>query len=56
MFSVCVCLQSILIRWTKGFKCSGVEGEDVVQLLKEAVHRRGVDLSASPTCCSWLVA
>lgn len=33
--------KSILIRWTKGFKCSGVEGEDVVRLLKEAVHRRG---------------
>ncbi|XP_058478065.1 hexokinase-2-like isoform X2 [Solea solea] len=33
--------QSILIRWTKGFNCSGVEGEDVVKLLKDAVHRRG---------------
>ncbi|XP_072302101.1 hexokinase-2-like [Eucyclogobius newberryi] len=33
--------KSILIRWTKGFNCSGVEGRDVVQLLKEAVHRRG---------------
>uniref|UniRef100_A0A087X547 Phosphotransferase n=1 Tax=Poecilia formosa TaxID=48698 RepID=A0A087X547_POEFO len=33
--------QSILIRWTKGFNCSGVEGEDVVKLLKEAIHRRG---------------
>jgi len=26
-----------LTTWTKGFKCSGVEGEDVVQLLKEAL-------------------
>lgn len=34
--------QSILIHWTKGFNCSGVEGKDVVQLLKEAIHRRGV--------------
>ncbi|KAG7232247.1 hypothetical protein INR49_009529 [Caranx melampygus] len=33
--------KSILIRWTKGFNCSGVEGRDVVQLLKEAIHRRG---------------
>uniref|UniRef100_A0A8C5GAY6 hexokinase n=1 Tax=Gouania willdenowi TaxID=441366 RepID=A0A8C5GAY6_GOUWI len=34
--------ESILIRWTKGFNCSGVEGRDIVQLLKEAVQRRGV--------------
>ncbi|KAM9846270.1 hexokinase-2-like [Aulostomus maculatus] len=33
--------KSILIRWTKGFNCSGVEGRDVVKLLKEAIHRRG---------------
>uniref|UniRef100_A0A3B4WFB0 Phosphotransferase n=1 Tax=Seriola lalandi dorsalis TaxID=1841481 RepID=A0A3B4WFB0_SERLL len=33
--------KSILIRWTKGFNCSGVEGRDVVQLLKEAIRRRG---------------
>uniref|UniRef100_A0A8C5GCC5 hexokinase n=1 Tax=Gouania willdenowi TaxID=441366 RepID=A0A8C5GCC5_GOUWI len=33
--------ESILIRWTKGFNCSGVEGRDIVQLLKEAVQRRG---------------
>ncbi|KAM9333298.1 hexokinase-4-like [Pholidichthys leucotaenia] len=33
--------KSILIRWTKGFNCSGVEGEDVVKLLKDAIHRRG---------------
>uniref|UniRef100_A0A3B4WPG7 Phosphotransferase n=1 Tax=Seriola lalandi dorsalis TaxID=1841481 RepID=A0A3B4WPG7_SERLL len=36
--------KSILIRWTKGFNCSGVEGRDVVQLLKEAIRRRGVSL------------
>uniref|UniRef100_A0A3Q3FE66 hexokinase n=1 Tax=Labrus bergylta TaxID=56723 RepID=A0A3Q3FE66_9LABR len=34
-------IGSILIRWTKGFNCSGVEGEDMVKLLKEAIHRRG---------------
>jgi len=30
-----------LTTWTKGFKCAGVEGEDVVRLLKEAIARRG---------------
>ncbi|XP_049598775.1 hexokinase-2 isoform X2 [Syngnathus scovelli] len=33
--------KSILIRWTKGFQCSGVEGHDVVQLLREAIQRQG---------------
>lgn len=31
-----------LINWTKGFKASGVEGRDVVQLLRDACRRRGV--------------
>ena len=31
-----------LVTWTKGFTCEGVEGEDVVQLLHEAIKRRGV--------------
>ncbi len=38
-----------LITWTKGFKCSGVEGEDVVALLKKAIKKRGdirVDVAA----------
>jgi len=30
-----------LTKWTKGFSCSGVEGENVVQLLREAIERRG---------------
>lgn len=30
-----------LVRWTKGFNCSGVEGEDVVKLLQAAIRRRG---------------
>ena len=34
--------QSILVNWTKGFKCSSVEGKDVVSLLREAIKRRGV--------------
>ena len=29
-----------LVNWTKGFKCSGVEGKDVVGLLREAIERR----------------
>ncbi|XP_014599221.1 PREDICTED: hexokinase type 2 isoform X2 [Polistes canadensis] len=29
-----------LVRWTKGFNCSGVIGEDVVALLEEAIGRR----------------
>jgi hexokinase len=31
-----------LVRWTKGFRCAGVEGEDVVRLLHEAIGRRDV--------------
>lgn len=31
-----------LTTWTKGFKCSGVEGEDVVDLLRQAIDRRNV--------------
>jgi len=30
-----------LAQWTKGFKCPGVEGQDVVNLLKAAIARRG---------------
>ncbi|XP_047448038.1 hexokinase-2 isoform X2 [Mugil cephalus] len=32
--------QGILLKWTKGFKASGCEGQDVVTLLKEAVRRK----------------
>ena len=28
-----------LVKWTKGFCCSGVEGEDVCQLLRDALAR-----------------
>ena len=31
-----------LVRWTKGFNCSGVIGEDVVALLEDAISRRKV--------------
>jgi len=33
-----------LAHWTKGFKCSDVEGKDVVDLLKQAVKRRGLNI------------
>ncbi|XP_011906508.1 PREDICTED: hexokinase-3 isoform X3 [Cercocebus atys] len=33
--------RSTLISWTKGFRCSGVEGQDVVQLLRDAIQRHG---------------
>lgn len=39
-------LQGILLKWTKGFKATGCEGEDVVSLLKEAIHRREVSGAA----------
>lgn len=34
--------KGFLAKWTKGFKCSDVVGNDVVQLLKDAIERRGV--------------
>ncbi|XP_015666616.1 hexokinase-2-like [Protobothrops mucrosquamatus] len=33
--------ESFLDTWTKGFKCSGVEGKDVVSLLRKAIEKRG---------------
>jgi len=33
-----------LETWSKGFKCSGVVGEDVVSLLHEAIKRRSVSV------------
>ena len=29
-----------LIRWTKGFTCTDVEGHDIVELLKKAISKR----------------
>jgi len=34
--------SATLVKWTKGFKCSGVEGQDVVALLHDAFRRRQV--------------
>lgn len=36
------CSQGILLNWTKGFKASGAEGNNVVGLLRDAIKRRGV--------------
>ncbi|XP_054892321.1 hexokinase-1 [Poeciliopsis prolifica] len=33
--------EGYLIKWTKRFKASGVEGADVVQLLSKAIEKRG---------------
>ncbi|XP_054262882.1 hexokinase-1-like [Macrosteles quadrilineatus] len=33
--------SGILVTWTKSFTTSGVEGEDTVRLLREAMQRRG---------------
>lgn len=35
--------KGLLVKWTKGFNCSNVAGEDVVQLLKDAIKKRGVN-------------
>lgn len=40
-----------LVSWTKGFNCAGVVGEDVVQLLREAIKRRSVSF---PLFCTQL--
>ncbi|KAK4290032.1 hypothetical protein Pmani_037051 [Petrolisthes manimaculis] len=34
-------IKARLVCWTKGFQCSGVEGNDVVELLNLAISRRG---------------
>ncbi|CAL8092318.1 unnamed protein product [Orchesella dallaii] len=33
--------KGVLVKWAKGFTCSGVVGEDIVRLLQEAVERKG---------------
>uniref|UniRef100_A0A4W6EVE8 hexokinase n=1 Tax=Lates calcarifer TaxID=8187 RepID=A0A4W6EVE8_LATCA len=36
----------ILVTWTKGFKATDCEGEDVVELLREAIKRKELDVVA----------
>ncbi|KAI0211829.1 Hexokinase type 2 [Lamellibrachia satsuma] len=38
-----------LVKWTKGFTCAGVENEDVVELLNEAIARRGSGINIECT-------
>ncbi|CAG09720.1 unnamed protein product, partial [Tetraodon nigroviridis] len=33
--------ESVLLSWTKAFKSSGVEGKDVVELLRKSIKKRG---------------
>jgi hexokinase len=35
--------QGHLVRWTKGFNCSGVVNKDIVTLLNEAIDRKKVN-------------
>ncbi|RKO87403.1 hypothetical protein BDK51DRAFT_16571 [Blyttiomyces helicus] len=39
--------KGIAIQWTKGFTASGVEGKDVVGLLQDAFHRKGLKIEVS---------
>lgn len=34
--------KGVLVKWTKGFNATGVEGNDVVKILREALERRKV--------------
>jgi len=40
----------VLIHWSKGFKCDGVEGKDVGKLLQEALCRRKVSSDQASVC------
>ena len=42
--------NAILLRWTKGFNCSDVVGENVVKLLQKAIDARGVNTFISSRC------
>lgn len=55
--------QGILLNWTKGFKATDCEGEDVVNLLREGIKRREVKflcvylkLAGHVHCCGlWIL-
>jgi len=36
-----------LVRWTKGFTCSGVEGQDVVALLQRALQEENINVTVA---------
>jgi hexokinase len=39
--------QALLLNWTKGFCATGVEGNDVAMMLREACQRRTVIISSN---------
>lgn len=39
----------MLLRWTKGFSCPGAVGNDIVQLLQEALNRNEVNVHVGKT-------
>lgn len=41
-----------LVRWTKGFNCSGVIDQDVVALLEEAISRRKASIELFYDFCA----
>ncbi|XP_014240900.1 hexokinase type 2 isoform X2 [Cimex lectularius] len=54
--------KGILQKWTKGFNCSGVEGEDVVKLLQIAIKKKNInvdvlavlnDTTGTLMSCAW---
>ena len=34
--------SGIILEWNKSFDCEGGIGQDAVQLMNEALHRRGI--------------
>ena len=38
--------KGVLTKWTKGFNCTGVVGQNVVELLEAALKRRTVRISS----------
>ena len=46
--------SALLLTWTKKFKCSGTEMEDVVKMLEEAIDRKEVRLLLPVTVMRYL--
>nr|ACQ58058.1 Hexokinase-2 [Anoplopoma fimbria] len=44
--------ECVLVHWTKCFKANGVEGKDVVSLLRKSIKKRGVSV---PILVSWYI-
>ena len=39
--------KAILTRWGKGFRCSGVVGKDITELLRQAIRRRNLPVEVT---------